>query len=106
MNIADMINSVAQFVKECMINAFWFFIMEDVESVDQIGLVKACLGISLFMVLSVSLINLLVWIKEKYGRGGRRKSAKRADMKNHTYKTPQTRCFSAMFAAKFIYPDT
>lgn len=65
MNIADMINSAAQFIKECMINAFWFFIMEDVQSVDQIGLVKACLGISLFMVLSVSLINLLVWIKEK-----------------------------------------
>lgn len=65
MNIADMINSVAQFIKECMINAFWFFIMEDVESVDQIGLVKACLGISLFMVFSVSLINLLVWIKGK-----------------------------------------
>lgn len=39
--------------------------MEDVQSVDQIGMVKACLGISLFMVLSVSLINLLVWIKEK-----------------------------------------
>ena len=65
MNIADMINSVAQFIKECMINAFCFFIMEDVQSIDQIGMVKACLGISLFMVLSVSLINLLVWIKEK-----------------------------------------
>lgn len=65
MNIADMINSVAQFIKECMINVFWFFIMEDVQSVDQIGMVKACLGISLFMVLFVSLINLLVWIKEK-----------------------------------------
>lgn len=25
MNIADMINSVAQFIKECMINAFCFF---------------------------------------------------------------------------------
>lgn len=107
MNIADMINSVAQFIKECMINAFWFFIMEDVQSVDQIGTVKACLGISLFMVFSVSLINLLVWIiRKEYGCGGRRKSAKRADMKNHTYKTPQTRCFQPVSAAKFIYPDT
>lgn len=78
MNIADMINSAAQFIKECMINAFWFFIMEDVESVDQIGLVKACLGISLFMVLSVSLINLLVWIKERIWMRWKKKKRKKS----------------------------
>lgn len=78
MNIADMINSVAQFIKECMINVFWFFIMEDVQSVDQIGMVKACLGISLFMVLSVSLINLLVWIKERIWMRWKKKKRKKS----------------------------
>lgn len=57
---------------------FVFFIMEDVQSIDQIGMVKACLGISLFMVLSVSLINLLVWIKERIWMWWKKKKRKKS----------------------------